>query len=199
MSGVTRFLAGASDVQPVIVDLPPLKNWPRYLRSAGPLYGLVQLSPYVGQFGVPADTGRAGAGIGFGLVFGYRIPFSSTNALGIEVMYESSKHDNDASRVDARAKRLVVGARANFKMDERLVPFAVAGLGRYSLEFDGLDPKYDLSGMGVMFGGGVSFSPKPRLSVRAELNLHLWDAAEASGNGGGAQTLALSFGTAFSF
>ena len=199
MSGVTNSLAGASVVQPVVVDLPPLNKWPRYLRSSGPFYGLVQLSPYVGQFGVPADAGRADAGLGFGLVFGYRVPFSSTNALGFELMYESSSHQNDVSRVDASAKRIVAGVRANFKMDERMVPFAVAGLGKYTLKFDGLDPKYNLSGMGVMFGGGVSFSPKPRLSLRAELALHLWDAAEESGHGGFAQTLALALGTAFSF
>lgn len=198
-SEVTHILAGATDIQPVIVDLPPLGKWPRYLRSSGPLYGLVQLSPYVGQFGLPADAGRANAGMGYGVTVGYRVPFSGENAIGFELIYEASGHDNEASGVDASATRIVAGLRANFGMDERMVPFAVAGIGRYSLEFDGLDPKFDLSGLGVMFGGGVNISPSPRFSFRAEIALHLWDAAEESGNGGLAETLAVAFGTAFSF
>ena len=196
---VTRSLAGATDIQPVVVDLPPLENWPRYLRSSGPLYGLVQLSPYVGQFGVPADAGRADTGMGYGVVFGYRVPFSGANALGFEVIYEGSSHRNEASDVDASATRIVAGVRASFRMDERTVPFAVAGVGRYSLEFDTLDPRFNLSGLGVMLGGGLNITPSPRFSFRAELALHLWDAAEESGHGGLAETLAVALGAAFSF
>jgi opacity protein-like surface antigen len=196
---ITHLLAGATEIQPVIVDLPPLAKWPRYLRSSGPLYGLVQLSPYVGQFGAPADAGRADAGMGFGAVFGYRVPLSGAKTLGFELMYEASSHNNEASGVDANATRIVAGLRANFKMDERTVPFVVAGVGQYSLEFEGLDPKFNLSGLGVMFGGGVNISPSPRFSFRAEVALHLWDAAEESGNGGLAGTLAVMLGTAFSF
>ena len=199
LSEVTRSLTGATEAQPVIVDLPPLANWPRYLRSEGPIYGLVQFSPYVGQYGVPADAGRADAGMGYGAVLGYRVPFSGTNALGFEIMYETSSHYNEASGVDAGATRIVAGLRANFKMDERTVPFAVAGVGMYSLEFDGLDPKFNLSGLGIMLGGGLNVSPSPRFSFRAEVARHLGDAAEESGNGGLAETLAVAFGTAFSF
>lgn len=196
---VTHLLAGATEIQPVIVDLPPLAKWPRYLRSSGPLYGLVQLSPYVGQFGAPADAGRADSGMGYGAVLGYRVPLSGANTLGFELIYETSSHNNEASGVDASATRIVAGLRASFKMDERMVPFIVAGVGQYSLKFDTLDPKFNLSGLGVMLGAGLNISPSPRFSFRVEVALHLWDAAEESGNGGLAETLAVALGTAFSF
>ena len=204
LAALTHSLASADgsgdEIEPVIADLPDLEKWPRYLRAEGPLYGLVQFSPYVGQFGTPADAKRADSGMGYGLTVGYRVPFSGASALGFEFIYESSGHRNEASDVDARATRIVAGARLSLKMDEKIVPFAVAGLGSYSLKFDGLDSEYDLSGLGVMIGGGINVSPSPRFSFRSELALHLWDAAEeGSGHGGMAETLALALGAAFSF
>jgi opacity protein-like surface antigen len=193
------FQSGVGDIEPVVIELPSLGPSPRYLRSSGPFYAQFQLSPYVGQFGILADAERADSGVGYGAVFGYRIPVAGANALGIEFIYESSRHHNDASDVDARATRAVAGMRMSFRMDERVVPFGVAGVGSYKLEFDGLDPTFNLSGLGVMLGGGLNFAPSSRFSLRTELALHIWDAAQESGAGGTAETLTLGLGAALSF
>lgn len=194
-------LAAVTDVEVEIVDLPVLSSWPRSLRAEGPTYALFQFSPYVGQFGVLKDYSRADSGVGIGFVGGYRKPLSGAKALAIEVSYGWSFHTNESSEVDATATRLIGAARLNMRMDQKLTPFAVAGGGIYKLEFDGLDEKFNLSGLGVMFGGGVDYAPKTSFSVRAELGLHIWDAAEesASGGGGSATTLMLGIGAALSF
>lgn len=196
-------LAGADGDESVEIQdvyLPALSSWPRSLRAKGPVYALVQVNPFVGQFGVLADYERADTGFGFGIVGGYRKPMSGAKALALEGIFERSSHTNESSDVDATATRLIAAARLNMKMDEKLTPFVVAGGGRYKLEFDGLDSRFNLSGLGVMFGGGIDYAPKTNFSVRAEMNLHIWDAAEeGSGGGGMAETLTLGFGAAVSF
>ena len=197
---LARALPAAPEAEPEIAHLPPLKSWPRYLRSEGPLYALFQLSPLVAQLGIVKDAKRADSGTGIGLVFGYRKPLGGANSLGFEFIYETSQHHNESSDVPATATRLLGGVRWSFRMDERLVPFALAGGGLYELTFDGLDPKFGLSGLGFMIGGGVDFSPSARFALRAELALHIWDAAEkGSGAGGMAETLTLGLGAAVSF
>ncbi len=190
---------GTSAIEIEIVDIPGLSSWPRSLRAAGPMYALFQLQPYVGQFGVIRDQKRADSGLGFGLVFGHRKPMSGAKSLGLEFIFERSGHTNESSAVDATATRLLGAARMNLNMDKELTPFIVAGGGMYSLKFDGLDPKFNLSGLGFMAGGGVDFSPKRNLAVRAELVLHIWDAAQEDGAGGMAETLTLGVGAALSF
>ncbi len=199
---VSSALAGASEVEAKFVDLPPVSGWPRPLRAKGPVYALVEFHPYVGQLGVLSETRRADAGTGFGIVAGYRLPMANAKTLGFELNYEWSDHTNEAAGggVDATAKRVVAAARLNMRMDEKLTPFAVAGAGIYKLEFDGMDPTYNLSGLGVMMGGGVDYSPSPSFSIRAELGLHIWAAGEeASDHGGTAETLTLGLGAAVSF
>ncbi|MHC4501970.1 MAG: outer membrane beta-barrel protein [Planctomycetota bacterium] len=199
-SALAAVTPGETDVEVEIVDLPDLSSWPRSLRAEGPTYALFQFSPYVGQFGVLKDYNRADSGVGIGFVGGYRKPLSGAKALAFEVSYGLSFHTNESSEVDAKATRFIGAARLNMRMDQKLTPFAVAGGGIYKLEFDGLDEKFNLSGMGVMFGGGVDYAPKTSFSVRAELGLHIWDAEEeASGGGGSATTLMLGIGAALSF
>ena len=200
-SALAAVTAGETDVEVEIVDLPGLSNWPRSLRAKGPTYALFQFSPYVGQFGVLKDCSRADSGIGIGFVGGYRKPLKGAKALALEVSYGWSFHTNESSEVDATATRLIGAARLNMRMDQKLTPFVVAGGGIYKLEFDGLDEKFNLSGLGVMFGGGVDYAPKTSFSVRAELGVHIWDAEEtgASGGGGSATTLMLGVGAAMSF
>jgi len=200
-SALAAVTAGETDVEVEIVDLPGLSSWPRSLRAKGPTYALFQFSPYVGQFGVLKDYSRADSGVGIGFVGGYRKPLSGAKALAFEVSYGLSFHTNESSDVDAKATRFIGAARPNMRMDQKLTPFAVAGGGIYKLEFDGLDEKFNLSGLGVMFGGGVDYAPKTSFSVRAELGLHIWDAEEkgASGGGGSATTLMLGIGAALSF
>ncbi len=77
----------------------------------GPVYALVELSPYVGQLGVLSDYRRADAGTGFGVVVGYRKPMRNARALGFEVAYGRSGHRNESARTDAVATRLVAAAR----------------------------------------------------------------------------------------
>jgi hypothetical protein len=149
--------------------------------------------------GVLSDQERADSGFGLGLVGGYRFPMSGARSLGVELGYEWSGHTNPTSHVDAKATRLTAQARLSFNADENLVPFAVAGGGLYSLEFDKLASEYDLSGLGLLMGGGAEYVHASGFFARAELGLHIWDAAEESGAGGVAETLTLSLGAAYSF
>lgn len=196
---VPRALAGAGEVETKFVDLPPVGGWPRVLRVKGPVYALVTLSPYVGQLGVLSDYERADAGMGWGLAVGYRMPMGGAKALALEVIYEQSSHTSDATGFDATATRIVAASRLSMKMDEKLMPFAVVGGGFYDLEFDGMPSEYNLSGLGVMVGGGVDYSPSPGFLIRAEVDVHVWGAAEESGSGGTAQTVTLVIGAAVSF
>lgn len=201
-AAVPSALAAAGEPETKFVDLPAVGGWPKLLRAKGPVYALIEFHPYVGQLGVLSESERADSGLGFGFVAGYRLPMANAKALGFEFIYERSGHTNEAAGAgaDATAKRLVLASRLNLRMDEKLTPFAVAGAGIYKLEFDGLDPTYNLSGLGVMMGGGVDYSPKPGFSVRAALNLHIWAAGEeGSDRGGTAETLALGLGAAVSF
>lgn len=196
---VPSALAAAPDVEIEIVDLPSLSSWPRSLRAKGPVYALLHVSPYVGQLGVLADYKRADSGMGFGLVGGYRKPMSGAKAMSLEFIFERSGHTNESSDVDATATRILGAVRLNMKMDQKLTPFVVAGGGEYFLKFDELDSKFNLSGLGVMLGAGVDFAPKRGFFVRAELDVHIWDAAEESGNGGMAITPTIGIGAALSF
>jgi opacity protein-like surface antigen len=185
--------------EPTVVTLPALSQWPRYLSGRSPWYGHISLSPYVGQMGILSDIERAGSGSGFGAVFGYDIPLFSTTSLGFEMRYGQSSHHNPSSDVSARATRLGAGLRMSFSIDDKLRPFFVAGTGTYSMAFDELDSRFDLSGPGFYFGGGGSYAFKDRFSLKAGMCMHIWEAAEDSGNGGTAQTLTVNIGTAFSF
>ncbi len=198
-AAVPRALAGAGEVETTFVDLPPVGGWPRVLRTKGPVYALAQFSPYVGQLGVLSDYERADAGMGYGVVFGYRMPMGGAKALSFEAIYEQSSHTSDATGRDATATRIVAASRLSMKMDDKLMPFVVAGGGMYALDFDGLPSEYNLSGLGVMLGGGVDYSPSPGFLIRAEVDVHVWGAAEESGSGGTAQTLTLVVGAAVSF
>ena len=183
-----------------VLRLPPLERWPRTMWLGGAAYALVQLNPYVAQLGVLSDYERADSGLGFGVVAGYRLPMSNAKALGFEFVYERSGHTNEDAAVDATATRLVAATRLSLKMDEKFTPFAVAGAGIYKLEFDGMDPNFNLSGLGVMIGGGVDYSPKSSFSLRAELGMHIWAAEEeGSGHGGTAETFAIGLGASMSF
>ena len=183
-----------------VLRLPPLERWPRTMWLGGAAYALVQLNPSVAQLGVLSEYERADSGLGFGVVAGYRFPMSNAKALGFEVAYERSGHTNQDADVDAIATRFVAAARLNLKMDEKFTPFAAVGAGIYKLEFDGIDPKFNLSGRGVMIGGGVDYSPKPNFSLRAELGIHIWAAEEeGSGHGGTAETLSVGLGASVSF
>ena len=192
-------LAASGENTAKVVELPPLERWPRTLHGEGPMYGLFQLSPYVGQFGVISDTGRADAGVGLGAVLGYRIPVKGTAAFGFELSYGLSEHWNASSSVGASATQAGLGLRAAFRMDETLNPFATAGLGYYTMGFEGLDPRFDVSGFGGYIGGGMDMSSPERLSVRAEARLHIWEAADSTGGGGLAETLTVNLGAAWSF
>lgn len=190
--------AAIGDVEPKVFHVP-VERWPRSLRNAGPVYVLVHLSPYVGQLGAIAETRRADAGSGYGAVLGYRIPAAGATVLGFEILREASGHWNSNSDVAAAATRTCLALRANFRADSKVQPLAVAGGGLYAVEFEGLDPRFDISGPGFLLGGGVDFAPSRRFSARVELSLHVWAAAEESGGGGLAGTLAFNLGAALSF
>jgi hypothetical protein len=85
------------------------------------------------------------------------------------------------------------------RMDEKTTPFVVAGGGIYQLQFANLDPMYHLSGLGMLVGGGVDFTPQPTISIRAEVGLHIWSAEEESGGGGVAQTVNVGIGVGANF
>jgi len=189
-------------MQPRTVELPSLPRWPGFISMKGPVYAMVEILPLVAQAGAPADAKRAGTNnqIGIGIQAGYRVLIGGTTALGVEFYYQASEHRNTLSDVPAMAERTGVGVRLNFRMDTAKSPFAVVGVGDYALSFEGLDPKYDLGGMGVLLGGGVDFiMPGNSLAVRAEAGLHLWDATDATGAGDLAGTLAFGVGALFSF
>jgi opacity protein-like surface antigen len=193
-------LAADFDESMPVVELPPLARLPRTIWTGGSTYALVYFSPYVGQFGVLAEYERADAGMGLGIAAGTRVPFKETTVLGLEFILDSSAHTNTASGVGATAMRTLCGARMSFAMDKKLSPFALAGGGLYSLEYDTLDPEYDLSGLGFMLGGGVDFAPKKKVSLRAELDVHFWVAQEQGAGGGGlATTVCLVLGGGMSF
>ena len=193
-------LASADDLDDApLVVLPPAPKWPRTLQPNGSNYVMVQFVPYVGQFGVLADYDRADTGQGMSISAGRRIPLAGGTALGIEIDYETSDHFSPSSGVDAAATRLAVAARLSMKMDTKVIPFALAGGGIYALDYEVLDPRYDLSGLGIVLGGGTDFVPTPALTLRVELVAHIWAAAEESGSGGTATTLCLGFGVGSSF
>ncbi len=185
---------------PEEVSLPPMDRWPRTFADAGPFYALAQFSPLVAPLGVLKENGRADAGYGIGALFGYKLPLSNALALGLEVQTELSEHVNPSSDVKAHQTRTGFAVRVMFRFDEVLRPFGVAGIGQYDMEFDSVDPSFFLSGLGVFMGGGVDYVQSDRLTIRGEMTLHIWDAAEkGSGNGGVAQTLFLGAGAAFTF
>jgi hypothetical protein len=194
-------LSGDLGEEAPLLEFPRLERWPRTMYLGGAMYAHVQLSPYVGQFGVLQEYELADAGAGFGVSAGMRFPAGSATALGVELLYERSAHTNAGADVAATATRLLGAARLGFNMDRKLSPFAVVGFGSYSLEFDRLDSQYDVAGPGLLMGGGVDYSPKPKFTIRAELGLHVWTATEqrSGGGTGGAQTLALGLGAAVSF
>jgi len=193
-------LASADGLDDVpLLDLPPLPKWPRTLRSGGAAYAMLDLAPYVGQLGVLSQYERADAGVGVGVTAGYRTPLAGAKTLGFEFIFETSNHYNAAAGVDATATRLLGAARLNMKMDTKLTPFALVGGGLYQLQYAQLDPRFDLSGLGLLFGGGVDFTPNPKFTLRAELGAHVWAAAEESGDGGVAGTIAINLGAGVSF
>lgn len=198
-SSAADIFATGNGKEPTRVDLPSLEQWPAYLPGRSPWYGLITLSPYVSQMGILADTERADSGMGFGAVFGYDMPLFSATSLGFEMSYEQSRHQNLSSDVGALATRLGAGLRMTFRIDETIRPFVIAGAGAYSMDFDDLDPKFDLSGEGFYFGGGTGFALKSRFAIKAGMCMHIWDAAEASGRGGVAQTLTVNLGAAVNF
>ena len=182
-----------------LLRLPPLERLPRTMWLKGAAYALVQFNPYVGQLGVLAESKRADAGLGFGVVCGYRLTVRGTTAVGLEVSYDASEHTNEISQTGARASRTGLGLRASLHADEKLSPFLAAGVGLYAIDFGDLPPKYDLSGSGVFLGGGADFSPSSRFSMRGELSLGLWEATDELGGGGIAATLTLGLGAVVSF
>jgi hypothetical protein len=192
--------AGLGDEDLPVLELPALEKIPRTMWVGGALYAMVQFSPYVGQLGVLEKYKRADTGAGVGIVAGYRIPVKSTTALGIEFVMDQSAHTSEASDVGATATRILGEARLSMSMDRKLSPFALAGVGIYTLAFDEIDSRYDLSGPGLVIGGGIDFSPKKSFSLRAELDAHFWVAEEeASGGGGLATTLSLVLGAGMNF
>ena len=180
-------------------DLPPLGRWPLSFGGRGPVYAFVQLAPYVGQLGVLAEARRADTGTGFGATFGYRVPLTGARSLGFELICETSSHHNEASDVDGRANRISAGARLSFRADQRIVPFAVAGAGYYELRFEDLGFGTELAGPGLLVGGGVDYVPVKAFTVRLEMNVHVWDAADDYGHGGVAATITIGLGAGTSF
>lgn len=191
--------AEAEADSPPVLQLPPLERWPRTMWIEGAAYALVQFNPYVGHLGVVAERKRADAGLGYGLVCGYRMTVRGTTVLALEAGFDASEHENEVSRTGAHATRVGLGLRASFRGDERLQPFMTAGAGRYALDFDDMSPEYDLSGLGVSFGGGVDFSPSRRFSARGELSMGLWEAADEFGGSGLAATVTFGLGAMVSF
>ncbi len=198
-SAAARLVAGAMDVERVVLVAPPVERWPRAMRGAGPFYLLVQASPYVGHFGVTAEGNRADAGTGFGAVVGRRTVRGMSRMTGFEAFFESSGHYNPHSGVDGTATRAGIGLAVSFRPDEKLQPFVLAGAGYYMLRFEELDPKFDITGPGGYLGGGLDIVAARRFTVRAELRVHVWSAADGSGSGGvaGTTTFALGVATAF--
>ncbi len=199
----SRLASETSDLDtpaPEEVSLPPMESWPRTFADAGPFYALGQFSPLVAPLGVLKESGRADAGYGIGALFGYKLPLSNALALGLEVQIEFSEHLNPSSDVKAHQTRTCGAVRAMFRFDEELRPFGVVGGGRYSMTFDSVSSDFHLFGLGMFLGGGVDYVQSDRLTIRGEMTLHIWDAAEkGSGNGGVAQVLFLGAGAAFTF
>ncbi len=185
--------------QPHTFELPSLGRWPLSFGGRGPVYVLAQLSPYVGQLGVLAEARRADTGTGFGAAFGYRVPLTGARSLGFELICETSSHWNEASDVDGTANRISAGARLSFRADQRVVPFAVAGAGYYELRFKDLGFGTELAGPGLLVGGGVDYVPVKAFTVRLEMNVHVWDAADDYGHGGVAATITIGLGAGTSF
>jgi len=193
-------LLAADSVEPEIVALPPLPRWPILMRTAGPFYTHVMLAPLVIQTGILADARRADAGAGVSFAFGMVLFTGGTTMLGLEGVFGQSSHYNPTSEVDGTASRQCVAGRLLMGGDQARHPFVVAGVGSYALAFDGLDDRFDLSGIGVYAGGGVDFVTTRNLSVRVDGEVHIWDAAESgSGNGGVAGTVRIGVGAALSF
>jgi hypothetical protein len=182
-----------------VLRLPTLERWPRTMRQSGAAYALVQLNPYVGQLGVLAEGKRADAGMGYGLVCGYRFKVRGTTAFGLEIAHEASNHTNEVSGTEARAKCTGMGLRASLRADENLSPFVAVGVGGYSLDSIELPPEYDLSGAGVTVRSGAEYSPSRRFSVRTELSVGVWEAADEVGGKGLAATVTIGVGAAVSF
>ncbi len=169
------------------------------MRQDGAAYALVQFSPYVGQFGVLAGSGRADAGLGYGMVLGYRAIVRGSTSVALEVSHEASVHRNSLAGTASHANRAGLGLRASLHSDEKLQPFVSAGAALYTLRFDDMPTKFDLSGPGAFVAGGVDYSFSSRFTARAELSLGLWEAADETGGGGLAATITLGTGAAFSF
>lgn len=192
-------LAAATGIEPTVVVLPSLPDWPIVMKSEGPIYASIQYSPLVFQGGVLKDSDRAEDGSGYGVVVGYKLLAGGTITLGFEGIYETSAHHNPTSDVPGTATRTSAAARVTFRGDAPMHPFAAAGVGDYALVFDGLESRFNLAGPGAFLSAGVDYAAARHVAGRLEVAFHAWDAVQESGTGGMAQTLAVSLGLAVSF
>ena len=186
---------------PQEVLLPATDRWPRTFPDAGPFYALAQISPLVFPVGVLRSTDRLDSvGYGLGAPAGWRLPLTNAFSLGFELQAELSEHKNPSADVKAHYTRTGGAVRATFNLDRSLRPFGVAGGGLYEVQFNDVPARFHLSGAGMFLGGGVDYVYLDRLTIRGEMTLHLWSAAEkGSGGSGQAAMLCIGGGAAFSF
>jgi hypothetical protein len=184
------------DVELIVLEAPRLEAWPRSMRGDGPHYVLAQVTPYVAQGGVLADSERADDGSGMCAVFGRRVPTSASRTAGFEIVLEQSAHFNAHSQVDASATRACVGITRGYRPQRTRQHTLGAGFGYYTLDFDDLDAVYDIGGFGAYASAGVEWLLGQHVRFRLDVRAHVWSAGDGEGHGGLAQTGTVAAGVA---
>ena len=140
---------------------------------------LGQVGVYLGGIFLPMvapedDIDFLEPSVGWGFTVGYAPPeyIDFLGAIGLEVSFEYSKHDDDALNDTASYKRLLVGFKVIDNTHEEIQPYVTVGAGFHDVEY--VNTNYDIDGFGGYVGGGIDFYLDPMFSIGVDLKLHWW-------------------------
>jgi len=140
---------------------------------------LGQVGVYLGGIFLPLvapedDIDFLEPSVGWGFTMGYAPPeyIDFLGAIGLEVSFEYSKHDDDALNDTVDYKRLLVGFKVIDNTHEEIQPYVTVGAGFHDVEYVNTD--YGIDGFGGYVGGGIDFYLDPMFSIGVDLKLHWW-------------------------
>lgn len=121
------------------------------------------LSPFVGGYLFDSDPDP---GFDDDITYGLGVGYNYTENFGVEAAfnYVDTEFENTATGVEGALYR--IDGLYHFRPDNRLVPYAAAGLGAFDFDVDGGGDETEFS---ANFGGGLKYFLNKTIALRADV------------------------------